>query len=40
VVHGLATLALDGRVPAADGVVTAAMALVADGIASAQPRDG
>lgn len=38
VVHGLSTLALDGKVPAEDGVVTAAMALVADGVAGAQPR--
>ncbi|WP_245824843.1 TetR/AcrR family transcriptional regulator [Sphingomonas azotifigens] len=37
VVHGLSTLALDGKVPAEDDVVTAAMALVADGIARAQP---
>ncbi|WP_313536091.1 TetR/AcrR family transcriptional regulator [Sphingomonas sp.] len=35
VVHGLSTLALDGKVPADDGAVTAAMALVADGIAGA-----
>ena len=37
VVHGLSTLALDGKVPAEDGVVAAAMALVADGVAGAQP---
>ncbi len=40
VVHGLSTLALDGKVPAEDGVVRAAMALVADGVAGAQPRSG
>lgn len=40
VVHGLATLALDGKLPAEDGVVTAAVGLVADGIAGAQPRNG
>jgi len=38
VVHGLSTLALDGKVPGEDGVVAAAMALVADGVAGAQPR--
>lgn len=40
VVHGLATLALDGKVPADDGVITSAMALVAEGIAGAQARNG
>lgn len=39
-VHGLSTLALDGKLPAEDGVVAAALALVADGIAGAQPRSG
>ncbi|MET3710705.1 AcrR family transcriptional regulator [Sphingomonas trueperi] len=38
VVHGLSTLALDGKVPAEDGVVRAAMALVADGVTGTQPR--
>ncbi len=38
VVHGLSTLALDGKVPAEDDVVRAAVALVADGVAGAQPR--
>ncbi|SFK04361.1 transcriptional regulator, TetR family [Sphingomonas sp. NFR04] len=40
VVHGLSTLALDGKVPAEDDVVRAAMALVADGVTGAQPRSG
>lgn len=40
VVHGLATLALDGKLPAQDAVVTAAVGLVADGIAGVQPRKG
>lgn len=40
VVHGLATLALDGKLPAEAGMVSAAMALVADGIAGDQPRSG
>ncbi|WP_040598282.1 TetR/AcrR family transcriptional regulator [Sphingomonas elodea] len=40
VVHGLATLTLDGKLPAEEGVIAAAVALVADGIAGAQPRDG
>jgi len=40
VVHGLATLALDGKLPAEDAVITAAVALVADGIAGAQPVSG
>lgn len=39
-VHGLATLALDGKLPAEDAVITAAVALVADGIAAAQPMSG
>lgn len=39
VVHGLSTLALDGKFPAEDAVVIAAVALVADGIAGAQPRN-
>jgi AcrR family transcriptional regulator len=39
-VHGLATLALDGKLPAEDGVVIAAVALVADGIAGDQARKG
>jgi AcrR family transcriptional regulator len=38
VVHGLSTLALDGKVSAEDGVIRAAVALVADGIVGAQPR--
>ncbi len=39
-VHGLATLALDAKVPGDDGVITAAMALMADGIAGAQAVSG
>ncbi|NLS28817.1 hypothetical protein S2M10_38290 [Sphingomonas sp. S2M10] len=40
VVHGLATLTLDGKVPPQEAVVRAAVALVADGIAGDQPRRG
>lgn len=39
-VHGLATLALDGKLPAADAPIAAALALLADGIAGDQGRSG
>ncbi|WP_236704525.1 TetR/AcrR family transcriptional regulator [Sphingomonas sp. HT-1] len=39
-VHGLTTLALDGKLPAADAPIAAALGLLVNGIAADQPRSG